>query len=178
MQFSRIWIRATILAGIASGCALAMCAAEKAEGIRVIWAYNGDWKAESDTFDTAQSKAGHEKAALHNACWMDGDYLACNQYVDGDSKVLLIFTYSAKDKTYTTYQVPRDGGKPGNGKLEVEGNVWTFPWQTSEGDVTTYFRVVNTFTTPDHIEYRKEFSTDKTHWTLMAKGTTIRVSSK
>ena len=167
MQSSRIWIRATILAAIASGWAHAVFAADKAEGIRVIWAYNGDWKVESDTFDTAQSKAGHEKAALHNACWMDGD-----------SKVLLIFTYSAKDKTYTTYQVPRDGGKPGNGKLEVEGNVWTFPWQTTEGDVTTYFRVVNTFTTPDHIEYRKEFSTDKAHWTLMAKGTTIRVSGK
>ena len=174
----RSWIRVALLAVMAFAFAASASAADKAEGISVIWAYNGDWKVESDSLDTAHSKVGHDKSMLHNACWKDGDYLACNQYVDGDSKVLLIFTYSAKDKTYSTYQIPKDGGKPGNGRLEVSGNVWTFPWETTEGDVTTYFRVVNTFTTPDHIEYRQEFSTDKLHWTLMAKGTTIRVSTK
>ena len=63
----------------------------------------------------------------------------------------------------------------GEGTLTIEGNVWTFPWETTEKDVTTYFRVVNTWTTPDHIDFRQEYSTDKTHWTLMAKGQDDRV---
>jgi hypothetical protein len=30
--------------------------------------------------------------------------------------------------------------------------------------------VVNVFTTPGSIEYRQEFSDDKVHWTVTAKG--------
>ena len=170
--------RSSLLAVLAVSCSVGAFAAEPSTGIAAIWAYNGTWQTESETFDTPHSKAGHEKAALHNACWMDGAYLACNQYVDGDSKVLLVFTYNESDKSYTTYQVPRDGGKPGNGKLTIEGNVWTFPWQSTEGCTTTYYRVVNTFTTPRKIEYRREFSTDQVHWTVMARGTTVKVSDK
>jgi len=147
-----------------------------AKGIGAIWVYAGTWKIEAENFDTAHSKASHERSTLRNSCWKDGAYVACNQWVDGDSKILLVFTYNDADKTYTSYQIPQGGGAAGAGKLTIEGNVWTFPWEMTESGVTTYFRVVNTFTGPDHIEYRKEFSTDKTHWTLMAKGTTVRTA--
>jgi hypothetical protein len=33
-----------------------------------------------------------------------------------------------------------------------------------------YFQVVNTFTAPETIEYRQEFSEDQQHWTVTAKG--------
>lgn len=178
MRSASRWIQWSSLAVLAVWCAASALAAAPVSGIAAIWAYNGTWQTESETLDTAHSKAGHEKATLHNVCWMDGGYLACNQYVDGDSKVLLVFTYSEKDKNYTTYQVPLDGGRAGNGKLVIEGNVWKFPWQSTEGDITTYYRVVNTFTTPQKIEYRREFSTDQVHWTLMARGTTVKISDK
>jgi hypothetical protein len=171
-------IRSAISAVLAIACAAGALAAAPSSGIAVIWAYNGTWQTQSESFDTVHSKAGHDKATLHNSCWMDGAYLACNQYVDGDSKVLLVFTYSEKDKSYTSYQIPSDGGMAGKGKLTIEGNVWTFPWQTTEGSATTYYRVVNTFTTPAKIEYRREFSTDNIHWTLMARGTTVKISDK
>lgn len=145
-----------------------------ASGIDVIWAYAGTWTIETDTIATAYSKAGHEKKTLRNACWKNGAYLACNQYVDGDSKVLIVFTYNSKDNIYTSYQIPQEGGAPGSGKMTVEGNVWTFPWQVTDGDKTTFFRVVNTFTTPNRIEYRQEFSTDKLHWSFMSKGVEVR----
>jgi hypothetical protein len=70
------------------------------------------------------------------------------------------------------------GGPAGSGTLQIEGNVWTFPWQTGEGDKATYFRVVNVFQAAGKIEFRQEFSTDKTHWTLMAKGLENRTSPK
>jgi hypothetical protein len=153
-------------------------AAEPPTGIDVVWAYAGTWKTDFEHFDTAHSKASHEVTNLRNECWKNGAYLACNQYVDGDSKILLVFTYNPKDKTYTSYQIPLDGSEPGRGKLLIDGNVWTFPWQTTEGDKTTWFRVVNTFTAPGRIEFRQEFSTDQTHWTLMGKGVETKVIGK
>jgi hypothetical protein len=155
----------------------ASAAPDPPSGIDVVWAYAGVWKVETEHFDTAQSKAGHEKATLRNACWKNGGYLACNQYVDGDSKTLIVFTYDEKAKVYTSYPIPLGGGVAGSGKLIIEGGVWTFPWKIAEGDKTTYFRVVNVFRTPDHIEFTQEFSPDNMHWTVMAKGTETKIAS-
>lgn len=152
------------------GAGAAAAPPEHPAGIDAIWAYAGTWNIEIDHLATANSKASHEKTQLRNDCWKSGGYVACNQYVDGESKVLIVFTYNAKDNVYTSYQVPLGGGDPGAGKLLIDGNVWTFPWQVTEGDKTTYFHVVNVFNAPDKIEYRQEFSTDKVHWTVTAKG--------
>jgi hypothetical protein len=94
--------------------------------------------------------------------------------VNGESKALIVFTYNDKSKTYTTYPIPVDGGSPGSGKLLINGNVWIYPWENTDGGKTTYFRVVNTFTAPNKIEYRQEFSTDREKWTLMAKGSEVK----
>jgi len=147
-----------------------------ATGVDVILAYAGVWKIETEHFDTAQSKASHEKTTLHNACWKNGGYVACNQYVDGESKALIVFTYNAAKNVYTSYPVPLDGGDSGSGKLYIEGNVWTFPWQITEKEKTTYFRVVNVFSAPNRIEYRQEFSADNVHWTVTARGTEEKIS--
>lgn len=155
---------------------MAAAAPNAPKGVEVIWAYAGVWKVETEHFETVHSKAGHEKTTLRNACWKDGGYLASNQYVDGESKILIVFTYNEKENIYTSYQVPQDGGQPGTGKLLIDGNVWTFPWQVTESDKTTYYRVVNIFDSPDKIEYRQEFSADKVHWTVTAKGSETRVS--
>lgn len=162
---------------LSQGTTGASAAPEPPAGIDVVWAYAGVWKVETEHFDTAQSKAGHEKATLRNACWKNGAYLACNQYVDGDSKILIVFTYDAKAKVYTSYQIPLGGGEPGSGKLIIEGDVWTFPWKIAEGDKTTYFRVVNVFRAPDRIESRQEFSPDNMHWTVMTKSTETKIAS-
>ena len=145
--------------------------------IAPLWAYAGTWTVTIDHFDTAHSKALHEQTTLRNACWKDGGYLACNQYVDGISKVLIVFTYTGKNGIYTSYQIPPLGDEPGKGQLILEGNTWTFPWQTGEGDKTTFFRVVNVFLSADRIDFRQEFSTDGVHWTAMAHGTETRVKA-
>ncbi|HEV2215498.1 MAG TPA: hypothetical protein VGR64_09425 [Terracidiphilus sp.] len=149
---------------------------QPATGIDAVQAYRGTWKVETEHFNTAHSKAGQESRTLHNDCWRSGGYFACNQYVDGDSKVLIVFTYDATAKVYHSYQIPQGGGEPGHGTMTIAGNEWTFPWQMKDGDTTTYFRVVNVFDGPDRIEYRQEYSPDKVHWTSMARGTETRVS--
>jgi hypothetical protein len=143
-----------------------------------VWPYAGTWSVAIDHFDTAHSKASHEQTTLRNACWKDGGYMACNQYIDGDSKVLIVFTYSGRNGVYANYQIPLHGGEPGTGTLYIEGNAWTFPWQIEEGDKITFYRVVNVFLTPDKIDFRQEFSIDRINWTAMAHGVETRVKGK
>lgn len=146
-------------------------------GIDAIMAYAGTWKVQGERFATAHSDAGKEEATLRNDCWKSGEYVACRQIVNGESKVLLVFTYSDLLKMYTSYPIPRNGEAANAGRLQIVGNVWTFPWEVTQGGVTTYFRVVNVFTTTDHIDYAQEFSTDNVHWTTMAKGSDTRTAN-
>ena len=100
-------------------------------GIDAITAYAGTWKVQGERFATAYSQAGKEERTLRNDCWKSGAYYACNQFVDGESKMLLIFTYNDKDKMYTTYQIPQGGEAAGSGRLQIVGNIWTFPWEVT-----------------------------------------------
>lgn len=145
-------------------------AAPLPSGLDKIAAYAGTWKTETGHFDTPYSKAGKDSATIRNDCWRSGNYYACHQYVNGDSKALLVFTYDAKSDTYTVYPISTGGDAVQPGKLIIHGNVWTFPWETRGKDKTTYFRVVNIFTAVDTISYRQEFSTDNAHWFPMAQG--------
>jgi hypothetical protein len=159
----------TLITAAALGAATVL--AGEPSGLDRIKAYEGSWKLQSEHFDTAFSKTSKESNTIRNECWRSAGFYACDQFVDGESKALIVFTYNAKDDAYTTYPIPAGGGEPSSGKLLIKGNVWTFPWESKEGGKTTYFQVVNVFTAPDTIEYRQEFSADKSHWTVMAKGT-------
>ncbi len=135
-----------------------------------IAAYAGTWKIQIQTFDTAHSKAADDNSTLHNDCWRSGEFYACHQIVNGNSAALLVFTYSHKDGDYHSIAIPSGGGEPGSGTLRIAGDTWTYPWQQQDSGQTVQFRVVNIFHGPSRIEYRREYSTDGQHWTLMAKG--------
>jgi hypothetical protein len=132
--------------------------------------YAGTWKTETTRLDTPHSKAGKESVTLRNDCWRSGDFYVCNQYVDGVSKALLVFVYNAKENSYASYPVVPGSDAAHAGKLLIAGNVWTFPWQASDKGKTTHFRVVNTFTSTDVIDFREEYSRDGKHWLPMASG--------
>lgn len=146
-------------------------------GLDAVMAYAGTWKVQGERFATAYSNAGKEDTTLRNECWKTGAYVVCNQYVNGESKVLLIFTYNDQQKMYTAYHVTQDGDPAGSGRLQIIGNIWTFPWQVTAAGSTTYFHVVNVFTGADHIQYQQEFSTDNVHWTTMAKGSETKTGN-
>ena len=157
-------LRATLLV------ALLYVPAARAAGVEVIQAYTGTWKIQTEHFATRFSKAGTESSTLKNDCWSSAGYFACDQFVNGESKDLIIFTRDPKEDIYHSYSVPADGGEAQSGKLLIKGNVWTFPWEDKQDGKTIYFHVVNVFTAPGAIEYRQEFSEDQVHWTVMAKG--------
>jgi len=141
-------------------------------------AYTGTWRIEIDTVKTPYSKAGRKQTTLQNDCWKSGQYVACRQIVDGESKILIVFTCTRPDNYCTSYQIPADGGNPSSSTMLVEGNTWTFPWQTTEGGKTTYFRIVNVWSSSSSIDYRQEFSTDQANWTLSASGHELKTSLK
>lgn len=139
-----------------------------------ILAYAGKWKIETESFTTPYSKAGREARTLVNDCWKSGTYVACRQIVDDDPKVLIIFTCTGQG-VCTSYQIPPDGSDAHSGRMTIDGDTWTFPWSTTEGGKTTWFRVVNVWSSAKAIEYRQEFSTDQVHWTPMSTGHEVKI---
>lgn len=139
-------------------------------GLDKLQMYAGTWKAEIGHLDTPYSKVGEDSTTIKNDCWRSGDYYVCNQYVDSKQKVLLVYTYDAKDNTYTVYPIMAGVDTVQPGKLIIHANAWFYPWETTEKGQTTYFHVIHIFTAPDTIEYREEYSRDQRHWAPMAQG--------
>ena len=165
-----------LLIALASIASLAYAAPAPA-GLDKIAAYDGTWKGATEHFNTPYSKAGHETATIHNDCWRNGDFYVIHQTVNGKPEaVLSVYTYDTKADLYHVYGIPVSGDDPGPaGKLIIKGSVWTFPWQYTDKGKTVYFRVVNTWSSPRTIEYRQEYSADKIHWSMMAKGYEVKV---
>lgn len=145
------------------------------QGLDKVMAYAGTWKTEIRHLETPFSKASRESSILKNDCWRSGGFLACDQIVDGDSKALLVFMYDAKGDIYASYPITAGSSDVRPGTLIIKGDAWTFPWDYTQDGKTTHFRVVNTWNSPDSIEFRQEYSADGQHWTLMADGHETRV---
>jgi hypothetical protein len=143
-------------------------------GIGAIKAYEGTWKFSSVSLDTPYSKAGKDEKVLRNDCWRSASYYVCNQFVDGVSQLLIVYTYDQQRNVYTSYLVPLDGTAASSGTLEINGDTWTYPWEVTENGSKVYVRVVNVFKSPESILYRREFSRDKVNWTVMATGNEVR----
>jgi hypothetical protein len=170
--------------GIARACcrllpvfAVAGANASGPSGIEAIAAYAGTWESTIVHVDTPYGKTGTESHTLRNDCWRSGEYFACHQYVDGKSMAVVVFAFDDKTRTFATYPLTPGADTVHAGKLVIDGNVWTFPWETTETGKTTWFRVINVFTGPDRIEYRQEYSTDRKHWTIAATGHERRIST-
>lgn len=169
--------------GLSSAFVIVMCVARLGSaapasapsGIDAIYAYAGSWKISITHLDTPYSKAGHETSTLHNDCWKSGAYLACRQIVDGDPKILLVFTCRPDGRTCSSYQIPSDGSDSGSGALTLDDKKWIFPWSANKDGKTTFFRVVNVWSSANTIEFSQEFSADQVHWTTMATGHETRV---
>lgn len=159
----------TISTCLALAAAMAS-AAPVAAGPDKIAVYAGTWKTATEHFATPFSKAGRETATLRNHCWRSADFYACDQFVNGQSRALIVFVYDAKHDLYHSYAIPAESGRVFAGTLIIKGNRWTYPNEYTDHGKTVYFRTVNVFNGPDSIEFRQEFSGDKVHWTVMAQG--------
>jgi hypothetical protein len=153
-----------------TGATTAAPLSTQADPLGVIAAYEGTWRAEVEQFNSVYSKAKKTTNIIINDCWRTALFYACAQTVNGKHGALLVFTWDAISKVYTTYPISPDGGSVSKGKLQIEGNDWYYPWDEEKNGVTVHFRVVNHFVGRDTIEYRQEFSSDETQWTVIGRG--------
>ncbi|HEY1992052.1 MAG TPA: hypothetical protein VGH71_06280, partial [Gammaproteobacteria bacterium] len=144
-------------------------------GLDAFAAYAGIWQSDIQYHDTPYSKQYDARYQLRNDCWRSAGFYVCNQFVDGASKALVVFMYDPL-KGYSSYPIPTAGaGAVHPGRVTIEAKVWTFPWQVQKGGKTTYFHVINTWTSQDRIEFRQEYSEDGKQWRPMAEGHEVRV---
>ena len=144
-------------------------------GLDKLKAYAGSWHTEMTRTDTPFSKAGSEHHRLDNDCWRSDSFYVCRQSVDSKTVALLVFTYDAGKDLYASYPVIPGSESAHAGSLIIRGQEWTFPWDQTDKGVTTHFRVVNDWSSPDSIEFRQEYSADGEHWTAMATGHETRI---
>jgi hypothetical protein len=153
-------------------------AANQTDPLAILSYYDGTWRTEVQHFDTAYSKAGRDSRTIENSCWRREAVYTCSQTVNGQQKALLVFTWQAADQAYDSYAVPLDGGAAGKGRLLITGDDWIYPWEQTLPSGTVHFRVVNHFRGRNHIDYRREFSSDGEHWTVMESGIEDKVGSR
>jgi hypothetical protein len=132
---------------------------ESVEGIEKIGTYPGSWSIHIEHLPRRTAAT-----STHNCGTTVGGAVGISRAINTSTvfqRHLIVFTFDPASGKYTTYPIPTDGSAARSRKLEIQDKVWTFPWETKDGNKTTYFRVVNVFTAPDTIEYRQEFSVDK-----------------
>lgn len=173
-----IFRRFMILTLVLGGSSVPLFAQSTPNPMDVVLAYRGTWRAELDHLDATSGKSSRESSVIHNICWKSNEFAACNQVVNGESKILIVYTYNATESFYSSNMILPNGVAAGKGKLIVSGNTWIFPWQSEEQGKTTYYRVVNEFTSRTHIEVRQEYSTDKVHWTQTMRGKEDKISAE
>ncbi|HEX2668709.1 MAG TPA: hypothetical protein VHP13_10080 [Gammaproteobacteria bacterium] len=167
-------MKSLLFAAVLAASSLPALAADATSPLDRLNVFAGTWKTESEKFDTPYSSAGTVSSTLVNQCWKAGNFFICNQSVNGQSAVLLVFTYKGGD-SFNISNIPAAGGYASNGSLVVNGGVWTFPGQTHKFGQVVYFRTVNIYSDNDNLDYREEYSTDQQTWTLMAKGHEARL---
>lgn len=148
--------------------------APAAAGLDALSAYAGVWQTEIHYLDTPYSQRRDTTYELRNDCWRSAGFYACDQFVGGESKALVIYTYDP-GHGYSSYPIPVGTTEVHVGHLDIQGKVWTFPWKTIKDGKTTYFHVTNTWDSPDSIGFRQEYSADGQQWTLMAQGHETRI---
>lgn len=153
-------------------------AAPTPDPLKLVAFYNGHWHSEDESFNTRFSKASKETVEIDNTCTTTGEFYVCHQQVSkpsGPVSAMMIFLWNAKEHLFDTYGVDSSGGDPYHGHLTIKGSdyLWTSAKRDPSGP--NQWRTLNTFSGPDHIVFKIQFSSDGgSHWTTTRQGNETR----
>ena len=85
---------------------------------------------------------------------------------------MTVYTPSEEGGDFT-YYTTTGSAAPFTGKVNIEGNTWTYDNKFEQDGKNTEVRTVNVFT-GDEESFKTEFSTDGTTWTTMLEGRSHR----
>src|SRR5262245_23578903 len=106
-----------------------------------------------------------------------GIFLVCDQLVKlpgGDHHQFTAYSYGKDGYSYTTIADP--GAKPSSGKIEIQGNVWTYSSSFENNGKTVQIRTTNEFTDPRTEVFKTQTSEDGgATWKTVLQGTAHKV---
>lgn len=88
-------------------------------------------------------------------------------------KSLAVSTYNYSDKSYWHYEMfdsDGSGAEPFIARMTIEGDTWT-AYGNSDGKA---YRVIYHYASPTKVTVSVELSSDKAHWTMLARGEGIK----
>jgi hypothetical protein len=135
-----------------------------------LWLYQGAWhvtRADSPKSDQ-----------LLNQCAEIGRYFACQQTVNGSPGNLLVVVPTDQLGKYHTQVIEPGGRATGLSDLSIEGDHWSFYSRWNQGDKTTYYRTVNTFSGKNRIHFEQSESPDGKNWTTKNSGDEVRAAAR
>lgn len=142
-----------LLVTVCSACA----SAQTDDPVKKLGAFLGKWQAEG--------MRGTEKITSALECrWSpQGTFLVCEQAITmagGEHRQLTVYSYNPKDSSYSYVTLADPGAKPTSGKIEIKGNVWTYPFSFENNGKTVQIRTTNEFTDAHTEVYKTESSDD------------------
>lgn len=130
--------------------------------------YDGSWEVNI----TAPAKKTDQ---LENHCALTGLFYSCEQKLNGQSAALIVFLpvgpTASGTQEYRTQTLMADGSKAGEwGHMEIDGDTWTYTWDSVEAKKTTHWRNTNHFTGRDKIHFEVQSSEDGATWETQIAG--------
>jgi hypothetical protein len=137
--------------------------------------YDGKW-------DVTTTIGGRGLVHLENHCTRTGLFFVCEQMVNGNSQALVIFLPVAKlaggGEEYRNMGLPADASSSGGwGKVTIDGDKWTYLWESGEVEKKVQWRNINQFSGTDKIHFEIQSSEDGTTWKTVKAGDEVRVTN-
>lgn len=143
-------------------------------------AFAGHWTLSGELKDATTGKPTMKLSSDLSCNWSaNHGFLLCDQMIhlpDRTQNDLSVYTYSEKDHEYQFFGITRGNNQARTTKLTIEGNLWTYSSNDTNGGKNVQYRTTNRFTTASKVDWRSEYSEDGTHWTTTAEGTDVRAN--
>lgn len=136
--------------------------------------YNGDWLVRADHPWSGAATGAADR--LSSRCSKFTLYFACEQTVNGEPKMLIVYTAGDRAGYLNTRSIAPNGLAGGRGDLVMEGKRWTYVDKPPAGLKGPWSRTINTIVDDDHIQFEEFESKDEGQtWVQTNQGTEERV---
>ncbi len=134
--------------------------------------YAGVWSVLTD--------GSKDAVRLENKCSRTGLFYSCEQVVDGKPVALVVFLpvtgRSGAVLKYRTQALTPEASPGGEwSRLSIDGDRWTYLWESVDAGRKVYWRNVNVFSGKDKVHFEVSNSANGSTWKLQSRGDEVRI---